>query len=667
MLAFSAPGLPTLDLDDIDEGYVCEEWVIAAPAIREVIEPRTLANGILDWTQFTGARAVTFQVVVFPNPRLGLTTQGQIDRLARYCRPDLRPTLTWSWQHDDLRMMVLRANPGLDAPFPNNAFGSVRVGMSFVAPDSLVWASDDNTIGIYPTGIEEGRTYYEAEVITPGGLYNLLGSDNQASIETGTTTPGTGLGASSYAIWGANQLVARDPAVARVGTSSLAMTHTGAAAAQATPTQTGAGPQYFPVIAGNVYTLLHSAMVDPPNTDLRWQSQIQFRDAGGVALSGPFQVAPLAAAGVWEDRVYSALAPAGAATAYLLFNAYPAANGPGAHLDRVALYDSGPYLWVPGGQEGGDNLLTYQQSDIEAGPTTPASGIPGWAVSGSGSTVARSTAWAASGISSLAMSRISTVGSANASWANDAGVESYFPVVPGERYVMSAVFYTLGAAGLARLLIRCRNASGAIITGYTDQTPNAPLTSGVPRQLYFDVTIPPGAVEATMLLAGGNSIPVGDVIHVDQVMLTKPRAPEFYLPSQGSDPIPTGTFGRDYDRSYPDTTVPHVLVANAGQAVVPWRAVIHGPCTNPRLINDTTGEGLYLTVGNYTLLGGEAVVLDSATKTIRTDDGTNRYPKLDIAKSRWFDLVPGDNLIRFYPDTSSPGTVCEFTWREAWL
>lgn len=467
MLAFAADGLPTLDLDNPDEGYVCEEWAIGPPAIRDVTENRTLANGTLDWTQFAGARAVTFTIVVFPNPALGLTTQGQIDRLSRYCRPDLRPTLTWTWQYDDPRMMVLRANPGLDSAFPNNAFGAVRIGMSFVVPDALMWSASDQTIPIYPTSAtEDGRTYYEAEVNATGTVGNLL-TVAQADLETEG-------GWLNYL----GQPVVPTTGAAFSGTHYFNLSPP---AGGPFPINIGGAvqPPFAAVIAGRTYTVM--GHVTSSVAGLPFYVGVEWRDSSGASVGGV----------VW------------AAAGITVAGAY---------------------------------------------------------------TMARGTAVAPAGAVS------------------------------------------------ARLQLSLNN------------IPDAATTAGADGFGFFEGDIPTWSL-----------------------------------------PIPTGTWGRVYDRDYPHTEPPHVLVVNAGQAIVPWRAVIRGPCTNPRLINDTTGQGLYLTVGNYTLLGDEAVVLDSATKTIKTDDGANRYSKLDIAKSRWFDLVPGDNEIRFYPDTSSPGTVCDFTWREAWL
>lgn len=172
MLVLAADGLDPLDLDATEtEGYLCEQWTIGPPDVREVVVPRTLANGTIDRTAYVGSRAVSLTVVAFPSG--DRSVQGQLDRLRAFCRPELRPTLTWQVDSDDPRTVTLRAAPGLDVEWSRTDWR--RVGLSFVAPDGLIFAGDWTGSGaevrvIPPSaGAETGRRYDE---VPTGRVYD---------------------------------------------------------------------------------------------------------------------------------------------------------------------------------------------------------------------------------------------------------------------------------------------------------------------------------------------------------------------------------------------------------------------------------------------------------------------------------------------------------------
>jgi Siphovirus-type tail component, C-terminal domain len=479
MLVLAAPTLAPIDLDDTDtEGFICQQWNVGPPDVREVVEPRTLADGTIDRTAFIGARAVNLTVIVFPAK--GLTVQGQIDRLRAFCRPSLRPTLTWRVEADEARTVTLRAAPGVDQEW-NRTDWSIAI-LSFVVPDGLIYAGDWTGAGgetriIAPSStVEAGRRYDEVGQLGPAVPQNLFLSDNAASVESGNNT---GL------IGAAGATITNSTAQARHGTHSVAMT--------ATSTNPNVGPPggtaSIPVAPNTVYTMMSSV----------W-----------VAATGR--------------------------QCYLAYSTYDAAG--------AVVVNSSPGTLL--------NLTAGQWTDLR---------------------------------------RVIATG-------ND-------------------------ASAFLRVWVSPRNlATDGSETAYIDR----------------------------LGLFGGD-VP-GD---------------QWALPSEGHPGQPTGLVGRGYDRKYPPADVNNVIIVNPGDIAVPWVARIYGPCVNPALYNDTTGQGLVLSAnGGLTLDAGESVVLDSRNRTI-TVDGVTQYTHLDVTRSSWWSLVPGDNTIRFAPAQFSGNAQCEFTWRHAWL
>lgn len=169
MLVLSAPGLDPIDLDDhTAEGYICEEWTLGPPEIRDVVSNRTLANGVVDRTAYVGSRAVTLTIVAFPHE--GRSVQAQIDRLQAFCRPDLRPTLSWRVDTDPDRSVVMRAAPGID--FSWQHWDYRRLGLAFVTVDPFVYDATETQRVLVPVGAEQGRRYDEVTTPTNARQYD---------------------------------------------------------------------------------------------------------------------------------------------------------------------------------------------------------------------------------------------------------------------------------------------------------------------------------------------------------------------------------------------------------------------------------------------------------------------------------------------------------------
>jgi hypothetical protein len=115
-------------------------------------------------------------------------------------------------------------------------------------------------------------------------------------------------------------------------------------------------------------------------------------------------------------------------------------------------------------------------------------------------------------------------------------------------------------------------------------------------------------------------------------------------PTTGLDIPPVSTSGGD------------TMAVAVGSASPPWTARLYGPCTGPKLANDTTGGDIVFT-DSLVLAAGQYVLLDSAARTalLLSDPAQSQLGLLDFAHTSWWRLAPGvTNLIRYHP-TSGAG------------
>jgi hypothetical protein len=105
------------------------------------------------------------------------------------------------------------------------------------------------------------------------------------------------------------------------------------------------------------------------------------------------------------------------------------------------------------------------------------------------------------------------------------------------------------------------------------------------------------------------------------------------------------------------------LVTVGGDMRPPWTAFLYGPCTGPRLHNDSTGEALIFT-DDLVLGAGEYVALDSAARSanLLSDPDASRLTYLDWPSSTWFSLTPGVSLLRYAPSLASAGSMAQLTF-----
>lgn len=129
------------------------------------------------------------------------------------------------------------------------------------------------------------------------------------------------------------------------------------------------------------------------------------------------------------------------------------------------------------------------------------------------------------------------------------------------------------------------------------------------------------------------------------------------------------TYPLTFDRTYPTSTIAgSVPVVNEGNA--PWFPVItfSGACTQPRIENVTTNKRIVFQ-NTFSLLAGQTLMIDFAEGTVLLDGNpaNSRYSKIDFSSSSWFDLQPGENLLRFYPAASTAPCFAEIKYRHGYL
>jgi hypothetical protein len=133
----------------------------------------------------------------------------------------------------------------------------------------------------------------------------------------------------------------------------------------------------------------------------------------------------------------------------------------------------------------------------------------------------------------------------------------------------------------------------------------------------------------------------------------------------GSTEEPGRTYDLVHDRVYPPAGVAGaVTITNTGSAAAEWNATINGPAVNPVL--SINGQLMRFTTS---IVEGDSLVVDSASRTILSGNGEPRYQTWDFAAGAiWPVLNPGPNQVRWQADADSTSAVSEmrFCWRNTW-
>lgn len=127
------------------------------------------------------------------------------------------------------------------------------------------------------------------------------------------------------------------------------------------------------------------------------------------------------------------------------------------------------------------------------------------------------------------------------------------------------------------------------------------------------------------------------------------------------------TYPRTYPITYPDISARGAVdVANAGTEAAAPVFRLWGPCTDPSLVNVSTGESL--TLEGLALTDTQYAEVDVEAATIRLQGlaSQNLYPNLSLDSALWW-LQPGSNLVRYTPATYEAAAHAEVIYRPAWL
>jgi hypothetical protein len=116
------------------------------------------------------------------------------------------------------------------------------------------------------------------------------------------------------------------------------------------------------------------------------------------------------------------------------------------------------------------------------------------------------------------------------------------------------------------------------------------------------------------------------------------------------------------------TSTGNPAVTPGGNMTVPFKAQLYGPCTGPKLTNDTIGSDIIFT--DALILGaGVYVEIDSLNHTAlrNSDPNDSVLGLLNFSSSDWWQFQPGSNSIRYHPTSASAGSVAQITYQTAWM
>jgi hypothetical protein len=108
-------------------------------------------------------------------------------------------------------------------------------------------------------------------------------------------------------------------------------------------------------------------------------------------------------------------------------------------------------------------------------------------------------------------------------------------------------------------------------------------------------------------------------------------------------------------------------VVSIGTTTSDWQALLYGPCTGPRLSNDTANGSLNFTT-DLKLNLGDYVLVDSQTQTayLNSDVAAPVTKFIDFPASDWWLMQPGLNILRYHPQAADSGAQAQLNFRAAW-
>lgn len=107
-----------------------------------------------------------------------------------------------------------------------------------------------------------------------------------------------------------------------------------------------------------------------------------------------------------------------------------------------------------------------------------------------------------------------------------------------------------------------------------------------------------------------------------------------------------------------------INIYNEGDVETPIRIEFKGPATNPRIINNTTGE--YIQV-NQVLARDEVLVATTDFGNKRVEiNGRNVIRWIDLNSIFW-QLRPGDNIVEYTSDDEVEPAAVEISYRNRYV
>lgn len=208
---------------------------------------------------------------------------------------------------------------------------------------------------------------------------------------------------------------------------------------------------------------------------------------------------------------------------------------------------------------------------------------------------------------------------------------------PGELIATDAATYETRRRALVAACAIQRDDDGQptpTVVSLTTQAGNSYFFRGYPRR-----PVLPNEWGTTGKFNLNFVVPDGLLYENDQ-LLFGPITP----PSGGGVLVPA-----DVPASLAGTTGGAETVTNPGNTTSKPVLTLYGPLTNPYVSN--TGTGTYMQL-NYTIAGGNYVVIDMANKTIMLN-GNSSILSVKESGSDWFGIVPGSNSISLSTSSSS--------------
>lgn len=130
-------------------------------------------------------------------------------------------------------------------------------------------------------------------------------------------------------------------------------------------------------------------------------------------------------------------------------------------------------------------------------------------------------------------------------------------------------------------------------------------------------------------------------------------------------PGPGLSFPLTFPMEFGEATGGSMALANAGTATAWPLWTVKGPCDQPVVRNDSTGQRLAFGHPLERLLEGDTLVVDVAARTVWLGGASRRAALLP--GSSWFGLPPGSTAIGFDALNPQESGVLTAVWRDAWV